>query len=135
MSDRRRARIRRRLLVLFWRLLNPLTRPLAGLAPWWVLLETTGRRTGRTRQTPLAAGPYDGDVMWLIAVHGRRSAWVLNLESEPRVRLRHRGRWRIGTAQVQDWDPAVVARFSGYARSGPRITGIDPLLVRVSLSG
>ena len=34
--------------------------PLAGLAPWWVVLETKGRRTGRQRRTPLANGPFDG---------------------------------------------------------------------------
>ena len=32
--------------VLFWRLVNPITRPLAGFAPWWVLVETTGLKEG-----------------------------------------------------------------------------------------
>ena len=69
--DRRRKRAR---LVRFWRAVNPLARPLAGIAPWWVLLETTGRRSGKRRHTPLARGPMDGGAMWLIAVHGRHSA-------------------------------------------------------------
>jgi len=33
---------RRRLARTFWRIINPITRGVAGLAPWWVLLETTG---------------------------------------------------------------------------------------------
>jgi integrase len=46
----------------FWKILNPITRGLAGLAPWWVLLETTGRRTGKRRRTPFANGPFVGEL-------------------------------------------------------------------------
>lgn len=105
---------------------------MAGIAPWWVLVETTGRRTGQRRRTPLAAGPRDQSGMWLIAVHGRQSAWVRNLESTPAVRLRHRGRWHDATARVVPWDPEAVARFGAYARSGPRLLEQDPVLVRVA---
>ncbi len=37
--------------------------PFAGWAPWWVLLETDGRRTGEPKTTPLVRGPVDGDVV------------------------------------------------------------------------
>ena len=53
-----------------WRVMNPMARRLAGIAPWWVVLETTGRRSGRPRQVPLARGPVSGNTTWLIAVHG-----------------------------------------------------------------
>ena len=122
----------RRLLVAWWRIANPLTRPFAGVAPWWVLLETTGGKTGRLRVVPLAAGPRDGDGMWLIAVHGRRSGWVRNIEAERRVRLKHRGRWRDGTAEIHPMDTLPLERFGAYARSGARLVGVDPLQVRVS---
>jgi deazaflavin-dependent oxidoreductase (nitroreductase family) len=115
----------------FWRVVNPPTRPLAGIAPWWVLLETTGQRTGLTRRTPLAAGPKNERGMWLIAVHGRHSAWVRNLEAQPQVRLRHRGRWYDGTAATHDVDQAQLDQFNRYAKAGPRTLGVDPLLVRV----
>ncbi|MCU1590109.1 MAG: uncharacterized protein JWP11_1365 [Frankiales bacterium] len=121
----------KRVIRVWWRISNPLARPLAGLAPWWVLLETTGRRSGRRRRTPLASGPRDSTGMWLIAVHGRHSGWVLNAEARPEVRIRHRGRWRSATARPADWDPAVIARFNRYARSGPGLLGWDPVLVRL----
>lgn len=124
-------RSRRRLHVAFWRLINPPTRILAGIAPWWVLLETTGRRSGRKTRVPLAAGPVDNSGMWLNAVHGRHAAWVLNIEAHPAVRLRFRRRWREGTATVHQVDPRIAARFNAYARSGPRLMGLDPLMVRV----
>jgi deazaflavin-dependent oxidoreductase (nitroreductase family) len=127
--DRKRAR-----LVRFWRVVNPLARPLAGIAPWWVLLETTGRRSGQPRRTPLARGPMDEKTMWLIAVHGRRSAWVRNVAEHPAVRVRLAGRWHEGTASIHAYDDALVSRFNRYARSGPKTVGIDPSLVRVDLA-
>ena len=122
-----------RLLRAWWRLANPPTRLLAGFAPWWVLLETTGCRTGRLRRTPLASGLNEAGAMWLIAVHGRHSGWVRNLEAAPTVRLKHRGRWRDGTATVHPIDAVPLERFTAYARSGPRFLGMDPLLVCVSV--
>ena len=123
----------RRLLVGWWRIVNPLTRGFAGLAPWWVLLETTGRSTGKRRRVPLASGPSDGEAMWLLAVHGRGAAWVRNLEAAPGVRLKHRGRWRDAIATTHPVDAIPLARFNAYARSGQLIAA-DPLLVRVAFS-
>src|SRR4051812_36745865 len=129
-----RLRVKRTALRAFWRVVNPLARPLAGVVPWWVLLETVGNRSGAIRRTPLAAGPMDGRAMLVIAVHGRASGWVRNIEASPRVRLRHRGRWRAGTAHVEELRPELLRRFNVYARSGPRMVGIDPVLVRVDVS-
>jgi deazaflavin-dependent oxidoreductase (nitroreductase family) len=126
---RRRARHR-----IFWSIVNPPTRRLAGLAPWWVLLETRGRRTGTPRTTPLAHGPVDGDVIWLNSVHGRHAHWVRNLQATPAVRIKLSGRWHHARAAVHDYEEATVRRFNLYARSGPRTLGIDPVLVRVELS-
>jgi deazaflavin-dependent oxidoreductase (nitroreductase family) len=125
---RRRARHK-----VFWKIVNPPTRGVAGLAPWWVLLETRGRRTGAPRRTPLARGPRDGDVVWLTSVHGRRASWVRNIEASPEVRVKLSGRWREGHAKVHSYDPAIASRFNLYARSGPAMLGIEPVLVRVEL--
>jgi deazaflavin-dependent oxidoreductase (nitroreductase family) len=125
--------VKRRLAMVFWRAFNPIARRLAGIAPWWVVLETTGRRSGRTRLTPLARGPEADGALWLISVHGRRASWVKNLEASPSVRLRVRGRWRAGTASVVEWDAERVRSFNAYARMGPRTLGIDPVLVRVDV--
>jgi deazaflavin-dependent oxidoreductase (nitroreductase family) len=126
-------RFRRTTAMLFWRAMNPLARRLAGIAPFWVVLETTGRRTGQSHQTPLARGPRQDGTTWLIAVHGRHSAWVKNVEARPGVRIRIRGRWMAGTATVLSWDEAIARRFNRYARLGPATLGIDPALVRVDL--
>jgi deazaflavin-dependent oxidoreductase (nitroreductase family) len=116
-----------------WRRFNPFARRLAGIAPWWVLLETTGRRSGQPRQTPLASGPVEGDTAWLICVHGEHATFARNIAANPRVRLRRRGRWREGTAELTPLDPATLARFSRYARLGASAVGIEPKLVRVAL--
>ena len=129
-QSQRQRRSRHRV---FWRIVNPPVRLLAGFAPWWVLLETRGRRTGTARTTPLARGPVDGDVVWLNSVHGRHANWVRNLETTPDIRIKLSGRWYDARAAVHDYDQATVRRFNRYARSGPRTLGIDPALVRVDL--
>jgi deazaflavin-dependent oxidoreductase (nitroreductase family) len=129
-DSQRRRRSRHRA---FWWLVNRPTRPVAGLAPWWVLLETKGRLTGKPRYTPLARGPIDEDVVWLVSVHGRHALWVRNLETTPGVRIKISGRWHDGRATVHEYDEAIAQRFNLYARTGPRTLGIDPVLIRVQL--
>jgi deazaflavin-dependent oxidoreductase (nitroreductase family) len=130
-DSQRRRRSRHRT---FWRLINPPTRPLAGIAPWWVLLETKGRLTGKPRRTPLARGPIEDDVLWLASVHGAHALWVRNLEAAPEVRIKISGRWRDARATVHEYDDAVGRRFNLYASTGPRTLGLDPVLVRVELN-
>jgi deazaflavin-dependent oxidoreductase (nitroreductase family) len=116
-----------------WRRFNPFARRLAGIAPWWVLLETTGRRTGQPRQTTLASGSVDGDTAWLVCVHGEHATFARNIAANPRVRLKRRGRWLEGTAALAPLDPNTLARFSRYARLGARAVGIEPKLIRIAL--
>jgi hypothetical protein len=66
----------------------------------------------------------------VIAVHGRNSAWVMNVEAHPEVRIRHKGRWRSARAEIVPWEPGIVRTFSRYARTGPALTAQDPVLVR-----
>ena len=117
-----------------WRLFNPIARSLAGVAPWWVVLETRGRRSGKARRVPLAAGPRDDQVTWLIAVHGEHGSFARNIADDPRVRLKLRGRWHEGRAQVVPMSEDVLRRFSRYARAGPATLGIEPRLVRIELA-
>jgi deazaflavin-dependent oxidoreductase (nitroreductase family) len=119
--------------MVFWRLFNPLARSMAGFAPWWVVLETTGRRSGQARRLPLARGPVDGTTAWLISVHGAHASFARNIAADPRVRLKLRGRWRDGAAALVPLDADVLARFSRYGRLGPATLGIDPMLVRIDL--
>jgi deazaflavin-dependent oxidoreductase (nitroreductase family) len=117
----------------FWRAFNPIARALAGVAPWWVVLETTGRRSGRPRTVPLATGPVDGRTAWLICVHGEHAGFARNIAANPRVRLKLRGRWHGGTATLEPFEATIVRRFGRYARMGPATLGIEPKLVRVEL--
>jgi deazaflavin-dependent oxidoreductase (nitroreductase family) len=115
----------------FWSILNPVTRDLAGFAPWWVLLETTGRRTGKRRRTPFANGLFDGASLLLIAVHGEHSAFAHNIAADRHVRVKRRGRWHAGTARFLAVDEPTISRFGFYARSGLRTFGADPRILRI----
>jgi deazaflavin-dependent oxidoreductase (nitroreductase family) len=128
-----RQRLRRRAATVFWRVVNPLARPLAGFVPWWVVLETTGRHSKRPRRVPLAKGPVEGNTAWLIAVHGDHASFAQNINADPKVRLKLRGRWLIGSASIIPIDEVILRRFNRYARSGPQVLGIEPKLVRVEL--
>ena len=75
----------------FWQMLNRVARPVAGVVPWWVLLETTGRRTGLPRRTPLAAGRFDGSSLCVLAAYGTTSLFVKNIAIDPIVRVKRRG--------------------------------------------
>ena len=63
-----------------------------------VLLEVTGRKTGRTRTLPLVCSDYGT----LLAVSTLRSnsQWVLNLAANPRAKIWLRGRQRNVLAAV-----------------------------------
>jgi deazaflavin-dependent oxidoreductase (nitroreductase family) len=83
------------------RLLNPFVKAAAraGLPlPGLVILETTGRRSGQKRRTPVGKA-LEGETLWVLAEH-RRGGYVRNIEANPRVRVRIGTRWREGTAQV-----------------------------------
>jgi deazaflavin-dependent oxidoreductase (nitroreductase family) len=74
-------------------------RPLAGVVPGWAVVETSGRRTGQPRQTPVG-GRLCGDTFWLVVGDRSRSQYVKNIEADPTVRVRAHGRWHTGTARV-----------------------------------
>ena len=52
-----------------------------------LVLVTTGRRSGRRRETPLAYAPIDGAYLVVGGAGGesRTPDWVLNLRAEPKV--------------------------------------------------
>ena len=74
--------------------------------PGDALLETTGRRTGLWRRTPVCDG-LDGEKFWVIAQRGHDADWVRNIEADPHVRVKlsgPRASWRAGTAEILDDD-------------------------------
>ncbi|MGW7407094.1 nitroreductase/quinone reductase family protein [Streptomyces sp. NPDC054833] len=110
---------------------NPVLRRI----PLQTVLETTGRTSGLPRQTPVG-GRRIGDSFWLVSEFGEKSQYVRNIQADPAVRVRIRGRWHAGTAHLLPDDDAV-ARL----RTLPRLNstavwalGTDLLTVRVDLT-
>ena len=84
---------------------NPIVERIAEFVPWWALLETTGRRSGKPRRNPVGNG-LQGDTFWIVADHGPDAQYVKNIKANPRVRVRVEGKWRSGTAHLMpDDDP------------------------------
>ena len=116
-----------------------------GLAPpFYALLETTGRNSGKARRTPVGNG-VDGDTFWVITELGGRADYVRNIQADPRVRVRiRRGlrlQWRTGTAHIlAEDDPRARQRAICRRRLGRKLNalavralGTEMLTVRVDL--
>ncbi len=61
--------------------------PAMRLLPVQTLLETTGRKSGQPRHTPLG-GRLVGNQFWLVSEFGEESQYVKNIKANPRVRVR-----------------------------------------------
>ena len=129
-------------------LLNPPIKAVFGLGlipPGYALLETTGRRSGRPRQTPVGDGLVDR-TFWIVAEHGRRAAYVRNIEAEPHVRILVRVDgsvvWLRGVASVlPEDDPHLRQRVLGQTSLSRRLNafavramGTELLTVRIDLA-
>lgn len=114
--------------------------------PGYALLETLGRKTGKPRRTPVGDG-HIGKQFWLVAEHGMKAGYVLNIDRNPRVRVRSRDglstRWHPGTAHLlpnddprerQRWLTSQLPGSSGNARL-VRLFGTQLLTIRVDLDG
>jgi deazaflavin-dependent oxidoreductase (nitroreductase family) len=112
------------------RIANPLMRR----NPFQTLLETTGRKSGEPRRTPLGGKVVDG-AFWFVSEFGEQSQYVRNIQADPRVRVRLRGRWRSGTAHlVPDDDPhARLRALPQFNSFGVRTFGTNLLTIRVDL--
>ncbi len=121
---------------------NPPIRTLFRLGlpiPGTVILETTGRASGRPRRTPVTDGR-DGDVFWIVAEHGRQAGYVKNLLAHPRVRIKVGRRWLTGTARIAEGeDPRqrlAVLRRRAATRLNARtivVMSTELLVIRVDL--
>jgi len=91
-----------------------------------LLLTTTGRRTGRSRRTPVQYETFDGRIVLAAAAGGAPSdpAWLRNIRADPHVRV------RLGTAE----GPAVarVAGAGERSRLWPALSARNPALARVA---
>lgn len=120
------------------RIVNPVVRWLAarGLAGGSVaLLETTGRKSGQKRVTPVGNG-LRGDEFWIVTEHGWSSAYVKNIQADPRVRVKVGRTWMSGTAVIlPDDDPYERMRRLGRGLNDAtvRLVGTEHLVIRVDL--
>ncbi|WP_221934880.1 nitroreductase/quinone reductase family protein [Georgenia yuyongxinii] len=87
-----------------------------------VELTTTGRRTGRPHRVLLTSPVQDGSTLVVVASRGgddRPPEWLLNIRSNPAVRVRtRRGRARPMRARVAGTDE--------HTALWPRVTGEHP---------
>jgi deazaflavin-dependent oxidoreductase (nitroreductase family) len=113
---------------------NPVFRALAPRVPGVAVLETTGRRSGLPRQTPVG-GLVDGSAFWLVSEFGRRSNYVRNIAANPRVRLQVKGAWHTGTAVILDADDARerLRQLPAHTSFMVRLVGTDLVTLRIDL--
>lgn len=110
---------------------NPLNRRL----PFQQLLETTGRKSGEPRITPIG-GARVGNEFWFVSEFGEKSDYIKNIKADPRVRVRLNGRWHNGVAHLLPDDDAhqrlrSLPQFNSF---GVRTFGTNLLTVRVDLT-
>lgn len=115
----------------FQRYVNTIARRL----PFQTLLETTGRKSGVPRRTPLG-GRRIGNQFWFVSEFGENSQYIRNIKADPNVRLRLNGRWHVGTAHLEpDDDPQERMRNLPKVNNfGVRTFGTNLLSVRVDLA-
>lgn len=119
-----------RFMVLLWRL--GLGRTL-NATPWatgrYMIVTTTGRRTGRTRRTSVNYAPLDGDVC-CVAAWGPRSNWFRNLVADPTVEVwLPGGRWAGHAEPIADRQEGAAAMRTLLESTGALaevLAGIDP---------
>jgi deazaflavin-dependent oxidoreductase (nitroreductase family) len=111
----------------------------------FALLETTGRRSGKRRLTPVGNGLV-GDEFWLVAQRGLRAGYVRNLRAHPRVRVKVGRRWYDGRAELlpeDDWSSRldwIGARLGAMRRRDAKmlrwfiaVRQSEPVVVRIAL--
>ncbi|MBW8712186.1 MAG: nitroreductase family deazaflavin-dependent oxidoreductase, partial [Mycobacterium sp.] len=108
--------------------------PIARRLPSQVVLETTGRVSGRPRHTPIG-GRLDGETFWFVSMHGDSSNYTRNIKADNNVRVRIGGRWRTGRAHLLPDDDARArnAQLSWVNRTANSGLGTELLTIRIDL--
>jgi deazaflavin-dependent oxidoreductase (nitroreductase family) len=109
-----------------------------------LILTTTGRRTGRRRQTMLTTPVHDDQRIVLVASYGgdpRHPAWYRNLVDHPEVTVTIGGRERTMRARVAGAEeraelwPQIVGAYRGYDAYRQRTEREIPVVVLESYIG
>ncbi|MFI0350963.1 nitroreductase family deazaflavin-dependent oxidoreductase [Actinomadura sp. 9N407] len=96
---------------------NPIQRLWAPHLPYYAVIEHTGRKSGRTYQTPVMAFVQDGELVVMLN-YGTESDWVRNLQAAGTATVVQRGgRYRLTDPSVVPSDspelPAAVRAAAG----------------------
>jgi deazaflavin-dependent oxidoreductase (nitroreductase family) len=103
-----------------------------------LMLTTTGRRSGRKRQTMLTAPIHDDDRVVIVASWGgddRHPKWYLNVRDNPDVEVTMKGKRRRMRARIPEGEEReqlwreVTSRFKNYASYQTRTDRVIPLVV------
>jgi deazaflavin-dependent oxidoreductase (nitroreductase family) len=103
-----------------------------------VLLETTGRKSGKKRQSMLTSPHQEGDKTILVASWGgddRHPLWYLNLKANPEVNVTMGGHKRkmharpATTEERADLWPKVTSKFKNYAGYQTKTSREIPLVI------
>jgi deazaflavin-dependent oxidoreductase (nitroreductase family) len=122
------------------KVVNPIVRAAARAGiplPLVVILETRGRKSGQPRRIPVGKA-ITGDTLWVVAEHGRKAAYVKNIEADPHVRVRVGRRWRSGTGHVlydDDWRARQRRLPNKLNSASVRLMGTEHLTIRIDLEG
>ncbi|KFU83273.1 deazaflavin-dependent oxidoreductase, nitroreductase family [Amycolatopsis lurida] len=108
--------------------------PILVRLPSQPVLETTGRRSGEPRRTPIG-GRRVGRSFWIVSEFGEKSQYVRNIQADPRVRVRLKGRWHTGTARLlpEDDPRARLKTLPTVNSAAVRAIGTNLLTIRVDL--
>ena len=146
-GDSRRSLKRRLSRAVETRLVNRVVRTLLArgrLGGTYAILETTGRKSGQARRTPVANG-LQGDTFWLLCAHGHAAHYARNIATDPHVRIGvvegRLLRWRAGVAVPLPGDDARARqRELGRGRLGCKLDAVlmravatDLMTIRVDL--
>jgi deazaflavin-dependent oxidoreductase (nitroreductase family) len=103
-----------------------------------VILTTTGRKSGKKRETMLTTPVHDEKQVILVASYGgddRHPTWFLNLRDDPKVELTMAGKTRPMTARVASSEekaelwPRVLEAYKGYGQYQKRTDRDIPLVI------
>ncbi|MFE2987393.1 nitroreductase/quinone reductase family protein [Streptomyces sp. NPDC059262] len=109
--------------------------PLLSRLPGQILLETTGRTSGLPRRTPVG-GRLVGREFWWVSEYGDKSQYVRNIQADPEIRVRIKGRWHTGTAHLLPDDDARarLKNLPRYNSAAVRVLGTNLLTLRADLT-
>ncbi len=103
----------------------------------FLLLTTKGRRSGRMKTVPLLYLVHNGDPCVIASRGGSPTApdWLLNIRSEPKIRVQIKGVRREGTARIASGEereelwPRFVKNYSGYEGYQDRTARRFPIVI------